>query len=156
MPILHRFVWSAPAIWAGAMLSGWLDNGVDPKSIIVIDPGPPPAMQELLAARSVHYAITVPEGYSADIVIVAVKPQIMDMVLPGLLSLVSDTSVFVSVAAGKTIASMTNILGDCPVIRAMPNTPAQVQRGITVCVANGKVSPDQQKENVSKSARRHW
>ena len=71
-------------------------------------------------------------------VLVAVKPQMMADALPQLEAMGNGTTVFVSVAAGTTIATFEEILGAAtPIVRAMPNTPAAISKGITAIVANG-------------------
>ena len=129
----------------GAMLGGWLAAGHDPRSITVVDPSPPAQMTDLIAEHGVIHVTDAAHAERPDVIIVAVKPQIMDQVLPGLADLVDGVNVLVSVAAGTTIAKLAAPFANVEprIIRAMPNTPAMVQRGITVCVANTRVSNDQ-------------
>lgn len=115
----------------GAMLSGWLKSGLEGGSILVIDPGVSPKMAELCDANGVRVETAAPEGLKAGILFLAVKPQVMDAVLPPLKGLVGSDTVVVSVAAGKTLAFMEKHLGKADMVRAMPNTPAMVGRGIT-------------------------
>lgn len=124
----------------GAMLSGWLDDGIAPQNITIVDPSPNPAMQLAIKDHRLRHEPSPPDSLVADVIIVALKPQIMDAALPALRTLIGPDTVSVSVAAGKTLAGMTRGLGDTAIIRAMPNTPAQVRRGITVCVGNPFVS----------------
>jgi pyrroline-5-carboxylate reductase len=78
------------------------------------------------------------------IVVLAVKPQIMNDVLPKLAPLIQSSTVVLSIAAGRTLANLASHLPDgTAVVRAMPNTPAAVGRGITVACANAAVSRDQ-------------
>ncbi len=136
----------------GAMLAGWLAAGHKGAQISVIDPGPPPAMAELMAQHGVQHFPDASKAVRADILIIALKPQLMGAVLPGLTHLMDENNVLVSVAAGTTIESLSapfTLEGKAiRIIRAMPNTPAMVQRGISVCVANDGVS-EEQKETVS-------
>ena len=127
----------------GAMMRGWLESGTSSDDVLVIDPGPPPAMAETIAGLNVRHETSVPDGVTAGVLILAVKPQIMDIVLPPLRKLIGDQTVAVSIAAGKTIGFMTDLLGECAVVRAMPNTPAMVGRGITAAYPNEKVSAEQ-------------
>lgn len=124
----------------GAMLSGWLSSHkVMPERVAVVEAHPGNVAAE--------YGVTVynsPEELSAefrpDIVVIAVKPQVMAEVLPLYRKYVSKDTVFVSVAAGKSIASMEGHLGsEAAVIRTMPNLPALIQQGVFVSVANGHV-----------------
>jgi pyrroline-5-carboxylate reductase len=129
----------------GAMLEGWLADGFFKDDIVVIDPSPNKAMAESIDQNSLRHETTVPANYTADVIIIALKPQIMDTALPALQAIIGPNTVSVSVAAGKTLAGMAASLGDTAIIRAMPNTPAQVRRAITVCVGNEKVTLQHQK-----------
>ncbi|MBC7313512.1 MAG: NAD(P)-binding domain-containing protein, partial [Rhizobium sp.] len=86
----------------GAMLSGWLKSGVPGSSVTVIDPGPSEVMLKQIADAGARYTSQAPDGLKADILFLALKPQVMEAVLPGLKSLVGPQTVVVSVAAGKT------------------------------------------------------
>ncbi|MEM5473943.1 pyrroline-5-carboxylate reductase [Hoeflea sp. AS60] len=129
----------------GAMLNGWLDAGTDPAAIVVIDPKPSEAMAARLAAAGVRCESSVPEGLTAGILMLAVKPQVMDAVLEGLTGLVGPKTVSLSIAAGKTIAYFEERLGGA-IVRSIPNTPAMVGRGITGAVANAAVSAEAKDE----------
>jgi pyrroline-5-carboxylate reductase len=129
----------------GAMLNGWLDAGTDPAAILVIDPKPSEAMAARLASAGVRCESAAPEGMSAGILMLAVKPQIMDGVIEGLTGLVGPETVSLSVAAGKTLAYFEERLGGA-VVRSIPNTPAMVGRGITGAVANAAVSAEAKAE----------
>lgn len=130
----------------GAMLSGWLKSGVKGADILVIDPGPPPAMAQLIADNGVRHATSAPEGVQAAVIFIAVKPQVMEAVLPPLKPLVGPSTVIVSVAAGKTLAFIENNLGAAATVRAMPNTPAMIGRGVTGAFANARVSDAQRSQ----------
>ncbi len=129
----------------GAMLSGWLDRGLDPRQIIVQDPGPPPEVAALISRHGIAQR-TGPEPLTSPpaVVLVAVKPQVMDQVFPPLAKLAGKDTVVLSVAAGKTIAGFEKHLPQgAAVVRSIPNTPAAIGRGITVCCANGNVTAGQ-------------
>ncbi|NNE88022.1 MAG: pyrroline-5-carboxylate reductase [Silicimonas sp.] len=118
-----------------AMLQGWLAGGLSPQSVWALDPAP----SDWLQAKGVHLNAGLPENPA--IVIVAVKPQMMREALPAIRSLGNGETVFLSIAAGTTIASFETILGNkTPIVRAMPNTPAAIGRGITAVIANAHVS----------------
>ncbi|MDK1483110.1 NAD(P)-binding domain-containing protein, partial [Sinorhizobium sp. 6-117] len=127
----------------GAMLGGWLKSGVKGGDVLVIDPGPPPAMAKFIADNGVSHATSVPEGVKAGVVFLAIKPQIMDAVLPPLKGIVGPETVIVSVAAGKTLRSIESHLGEAATVRAMPNTPAMIGRGVTGAYANARVTEAQ-------------
>lgn len=135
----------------GAMLAGWLKRGLSPAQIIVQDPGPPPATAELLAKhgiRTVHALESLPAPPS--VLLMAVKPQVMDEVLPPLARLVGPGTVVLSIAAGRTIASFEKHLpAGAAVVRSIPNTPAAVGRGITVATANAHVT-DRHRQTVTE------
>jgi pyrroline-5-carboxylate reductase len=115
----------------GAMLEGWLARGVEPGSVLVIDPGAP----DWLAERGVRVNDDLPD--SAGIVVLAVKPQIMADAIGQVAPLGRGETVFLSVAAGTTIAWLEDQLGaETPIVRAMPNTPAAIGRGITAITGN--------------------
>lgn len=128
----------------GAMLEGWLKGGAKPSHIVALDPAPPPEMKALLERAGVRLNPDLSTINDAEVVVVAVKPQLMEEVLPGLVSLKRSHPLILSVAAGKTIASFERHFGaDAAVIRTIPNTPAAVGRGITAMAANGNVSAAQ-------------
>ncbi len=127
----------------GAMLGGWIKSGVRGGDVLVIDPGPSPAMGELIADNGVAHATAVPEGVTAGVIFLAVKPQVMEAVLPPLKGLVGPGTVIVSVAAGKTLGFIERHLGEAAIVRAMPNTPAIIGRGVTGAFANARVTEKQ-------------
>ncbi len=117
-----------------AMLAGWLDRGLAPGSVWVIDPHPSDWLTGL-AGRGLQLNRGLPPAPA--VALVAVKPQIMGAALPALAALGGGGTLVVSVAAGTRIAAYEAALGPgTPVVRAMPNTPAAIGRGITALVAN--------------------
>ena len=119
-----------------ALLTGWLAAGVPPGSVWVIEPNP----TDWLKGSGVHLNQGVPP--TPAVALLAVKPQMMGAALPALQALGNGKTLFVSIAAGTTIATFEAALGDrTPIVRTMPNTPAMVGRGITALVGNGHVSP---------------
>ena len=119
-----------------AMLAGWLKNGLDPQTVHVIDPAP----SDWLTLTKVH--INQPLPTSPAIVLIAVKPQMMGAALPTLQKMGNGDTLFLSVAAGISIATYADILGhQTPIIRAMPNTPAAIGRGITALIGNARATP---------------
>lgn len=128
----------------GAMLEGWLDQGLPGSSIAILDPGPPPEITDLISKHGIAHNPPVDTVQDAEVVLLAVKPQIMDDVLPSIVPLGRSNPVFLSVAAGRTIAGFETHLGaGAAIVRAMPNTPAAVGRGITVICPNGSAGDDQ-------------
>ena len=129
----------------GAMLAGWIESGFPADRITVVDPSPRDPMLALLEKHGVRHLPSPPEDYRTDVMLIAVKPQAMDAVLPTLKGLAGPDTVSVSVAAGTTLAQLTAHLGEVPVVRSMPNTPAILQKGITVCCPNSHCSEHQKK-----------
>jgi pyrroline-5-carboxylate reductase len=128
----------------GAMLEGWLRSGVRPEQVVALDPAPPPEIQALLRKHRIRHNPAVATVKDAEVVLIAVKPQVMEEVLPGVVGLKASRPLVISVAAGKTIASFVRHFGaDAAIIRSIPNTPAAVGRGITAMAANTNVSQAQ-------------
>ncbi|WP_431319936.1 pyrroline-5-carboxylate reductase [Rhizobium sp. YTU87027] len=127
----------------GAMLSGWLKSGVPGSSIVVIDPGPSDLMLKTINDAGVTHVTSAPAGLTAGVLFLAVKPQVMDVVLPPVKGTVGPETVVVSVAAGKTLSFLERHLGESAMVRAMPNTPAMVGRGVTGAFANARVTDAQ-------------
>ncbi len=118
-----------------AMLEGWLARGLPSGSVWVTDPYP----SDWLSAQGVH--LNEPLPANPAIVLVAVKPQMMAEALPSLQALGNGETLFLSVAAGVTIANYEAILGaETPIIRAMPNTPAAIGQGITAIAGNTRAT----------------
>ena len=127
----------------GAMLSGWLKSGVPGSAVLVVDPGPSPAMMSTIADACAAHVTAAPADLKAGVLFLAVKPQVMEAVLPTVKSVVGPQTVVVSVAAGKTLAFLEKHLGEAAMVRAMPNTPAMIGRGVTGAFANARVSAEQ-------------
>ena len=130
----------------GAMLTGWLAGGLPPEQVLVQDPGPPPEIAALLSQHGIAAHGSVAEALDKPpaVILMAVKPQVMDEVFPPLAKLAGPETLVLSVAAGRTIAGFeAHLPAGTAVVRTIPNTPAAIGRGITVCVANGGVTDNQ-------------
>ncbi len=130
----------------GALLSGWLDKGLSPKQVFVRDPTPSPDVARLIAERGIALNFSVADiaARAPAVVVLAVKPQAMESVLPELGALVSPETLFLSIAAGTSLLRLQELLGDeMAAVRAMPNTPASIGRGITAAFANEQVTAEQ-------------
>jgi pyrroline-5-carboxylate reductase len=128
----------------GALLDGWLNFGFDPGRIMVIEPQPTPAMSALWA-RGLHLNPNAAQLAGAAAVVIAVKPQAAAEALAAAAPSIAASTVVVSIMAGRTLLSLANGLPrGCPLVRAMPNLPAAIGRGITVAVARG-ANPQQHK-----------
>lgn len=122
-----------------AMLKGWIASGeLAPADVSVVEPN------EALRARAQELGVTTVEDASdlssGNLIIFAVKPQVMGKIVPAYARF--EDATFVSVAAGTGIATFTEILGSSSaVIRCMPNTPAAIGKGMMVVFANENVEP---------------
>jgi pyrroline-5-carboxylate reductase len=132
----------------GALLAGWLEGGLDPEHVYVQDPQPSDEILALAKRTGINVsgALEHVPG-NPSVIILAVKPQVMDDVLPGLKPHIGNQTVVLSIAAGKTIGSIQRHLGPgTAIVRSMPNTPAAIGRGITVACANANVSAAQKQQ----------
>ena len=117
-----------------AMLAGCLDAGLRHDAVWVLEPQP----SDWLIESGVHLNVDFPQ--SPAVALVAVKPQVMTQALPSLVALGNGSTLIISIAAGTPISAIEAKLGsDTPVVRAMPNTPAAIGRGITAIIGNAHV-----------------
>ena len=122
-----------------AMLAGWLGQGLSPRATWVIDPHPSDWLQKIADT-----GLTLNGGMpdAPAVVLIAVKPQMMGAALPQIAGFGGGDTLIVTVAAGTTIATYEAAFGaDTHIVRAMPNTPAAVGRGITAIIGNGAATP---------------
>jgi pyrroline-5-carboxylate reductase len=125
-----------------AMLEGWLALGLDAGNVAVLEPEPTGELSSL-TARGLRLNPSRDAVGEVAAAVVAVKPQVAPEVLPALTPFVGDATVVVSIMAGRTLAFLSGALPRAPLVRAMPNTPAAIGRGITVAVANAAVTEPQ-------------
>lgn len=128
-----------------ALLEGWLARGLPASSVIIQDPALSGAVAELVRRHGIRAEQSISNLATPPAVIVAaVKPQVMDQVFQPLAKLAGPETVVLSIAAGRSISSFEKHLASgIAVVRAMPNTPAAIGRGITGAVGNDHVSPAQ-------------
>ncbi len=127
-----------------AMLEGWIARGLNPKKLVVIEPQPSKALKAL-ARRGLTLN---PKGKAAaaSAVVIAVKPQTAPAAVPPLKPYVGKSTLVLSIMAGRTIGFLQKSLpAGAAIVRAMPNTPAAIGRGISVACVNAKVSARQRK-----------
>lgn len=125
-----------------ALLAGWLQRGVVAQDVVVVEPTPVAGLPA--GVRQVDDAAAVPKGFAPALVLLAVKPQVMDTVAPAYAGYAATGACFLSVAAGKTIATLNGLLGGAAaVVRSIPNTPAAVGEGITIACASPSVTAEQ-------------
>jgi pyrroline-5-carboxylate reductase len=125
----------------GAMLAGWLARGLDAQRVVVIEPYPSDDIRALVT-KGVRLNPSPKDIGVAATLVVALKPQSFRESGPDLKPFAGPATLVVSIMAGTTIAAIAAVCGSI-VVRAMPNTPAAIGRGITVAVASKSVSSDQ-------------
>lgn len=119
-----------------AMLNGWLEAGVDPASIVVIDPALP-------AIDGIAVYPTIPEGRpSPDIVVLAIKPQQLGAAAAALSGAIGPHTLLLSILAGVEETVLSRRMGAARVVRAMPNMPAAIGQGITALHAEGTTAAE--------------
>ena len=128
-----------------AMLRGWIANGAASCFLVVEPEGTPPDFASGPPVEWHRAADTLPGELVPDAVVFAVKPQVVDAVLPLYRRWVRPETVFVSIVAGKTLTGFARLLGAAALVRTMPNTPAAIGRAITVACASPLVSQAQRR-----------
>lgn len=123
----------------GALMTGWLARGLDPGRLVVVEPAP---SAEITAVVERGARLNPETPCAVATLVIALKPQSFRDAAPLLRSLTDPATLVVSIMAGATIASLQEVCGGA-VVRAMPNTPAAIGRGITVAVPATKVSAAQ-------------
>jgi pyrroline-5-carboxylate reductase len=123
----------------GALLQGWLARGLDPGQVAVIEPQPGEDIKALIT-RGVRLNPARDKTDDPCAIVIALKPQAADAAVPPLAALLGASTVVVSIMAGKTLGFLERALPNAAAVRAMPNTPAAIGRGITVAVANARVT----------------
>ena len=121
----------------GAMLEGWIALGIDPAKIVVLEPQP---SRELMNLTTRGLRLNPEQRAEASVITIAVKPQVADEAVPALAPWIGPSSIVISIMAGRTLQGLARALAGAALIRAMPNLPAAIGRGITVAVPNTRVS----------------
>ena len=128
----------------GALLEGWLSQGVGPADVWIVEPNAAPLQG--FTARGVHHApdaSALPADFTPALMVFAVKPQMLAEALPHYEGFAARGAAALSIAAGWRIAGFEEVLGaETPIVRAMPNTPAAVGRGMTVLCANDRADAE--------------
>jgi pyrroline-5-carboxylate reductase len=126
----------------GAMLRGWLAGGLAPDGVALLDPQPAPDILELV--RSNGLAMPPPSGLKPEVVVLAVKPQMLDTAASAVAELAHEDALVISIIAGKTIADLKARAPRARAfVRAMPNTPAAIGRGVVGAAANDALNQRQ-------------
>jgi pyrroline-5-carboxylate reductase len=145
---LAKFSGSLLLVGAGkmgsAMLDGWLARGLNPRKALVIEPQPAKPVKAL-TRRGLKLN---PKGKATEAaaIVIAVKPQTAPDAVPRLAAYAGKGTLVLSIMAGRTLGFLDDKLPpNTAIVRAMPNTPAAIGRGITVAVANANVTARQRK-----------
>ncbi len=145
MTVALRHIGPVMLVGAGkmglALARGWLDAGLPPNHLLLVDPAPSPAALQLAEDFGLNLN-TDASGLLPNVLVLAVKPQVMDPVMESLLPITGSHTLAISIAAGIDIARLSRGLDMGRVIRTMPNTPAQIGKGITGAVAGAEVSAE--------------
>jgi pyrroline-5-carboxylate reductase len=126
-----------------AMLRGWLASDAAQHFVVVEPAGTPPALAASPLVSAHRAADEIASDLAPGAVVFAIKPQVFDEIVPAYRRFARPGTVFMSIAAGKTIAGLAGHLGEAAIVRVMPNTPAAVGRAISVACANAQVSAAQ-------------
>src|SRR5215470_7600736 len=123
-----------------AMLRGWIGAGVASRFLVIEPAGTPAGLDSSAEILWYPGPEALPNELAADAVVFAVKPQVVDTVLPSYCRWAHPGTLFLSIVAGKTLGGLARHLGAAAIVRTMPNTPAAIGRGITVACASPLVT----------------
>jgi pyrroline-5-carboxylate reductase len=128
----------------GAMALGWLEGGLAPSSLTILEPNPSDEIVSLAASRA--FALNPTKSVPPDVLVLAVKPQSIDSAASEIAPLANMRTLVLSILAGKTIANLKTRLPEVrAIVRAMPNTPAAIGRGVTAAFASPDVTAEQRR-----------
>jgi pyrroline-5-carboxylate reductase len=127
----------------GAMLDGWLAMGLPASAVTVVDPAPSPELVACSARTGLTLNPSSPPADAPEVLVLGIKPQMLDAAAAGIGAFVGPSTLVVSILAGKTAANIRTRLPAAAVVRAMPNLPASVGRGMTGAFADPGTSPMQ-------------
>jgi pyrroline-5-carboxylate reductase len=119
-----------------AMLRGWLKRGAAARFVVVEPAGAPEVLAPSPRVDAHRAAADLPDALVPDAVVFAVKPQVINDIVPAYRRFARPQTVFMSIAAGTTIGNLAQHLGEAAIVRVMPNTPAAIGRAISVACAN--------------------
>ena len=125
----------------GALLDGWLANGLPKEAVRIVDPAP----ADTIRAMGIPVAASVDDiAETPRAVLIAIKPQMMTDVLPGVAARFGEAPLYLSIAAGTSLADFRALLGQgIRAIRIMPNTPVAVAKGASALYPSETATPDE-------------
>ena len=125
----------------GALLREWHKNGLELKKISVIEPNP---SKWLISLKNLGLRLNEDVSLAPEVCLIAVKPQMVKNLLLKLGFPKTQNTLFVSIAAGIKIQKLNDLLGGAPpIIRAMPNTPVSIKKGVSCLIQNSTTSKEQ-------------
>lgn len=128
----------------GAMLEGWLRIGMDPAGISLVDPHPSDEIVALAQEKGMALNPDAERIAPPDVLVLATKPQMLDTAAPAVQAFIHPKTLLISILAGKTLGNLAARLPTAnAIIRAMPNLPAAVQRGVTAAAPGPGVTAAQ-------------
>ncbi len=116
-----------------ALAQGWMQGGLPPEQLVLVEPNPSEAATRFSREHGVRM-LKSPAGVLVAVLVLAVKPQVMPDVLRQVRDSVGMHTLVLSIAAGISLATLSDGLGTDRIVRSMPNTPAQIGRGVTGAV----------------------
>ncbi len=130
----------------GALLLGWIKSGViKADRLIILDPTPGEIAQAAIKAGALHLIEPSKKLKSIKYLLLAIKPQMFAKLAPEIAEYLSAKALVISILAGTSLASLQDIFAEQSIIRAMPNTPAAIGKGITAYTNGANVSEAQTK-----------
>ncbi len=141
----RKITFVGPGVMAEAMIAGLIRENVAPAAALIAA-GPRVRRGQWLCETygiqsNTDNAAAVSQ---ADVVVLAIKPQTLDTVMAGLREKIQPHALVISIIAGVPLSKLIEGLKHNSVVRSMPNTPAQIGKGITVWTASSAVSSEQQ------------
>ena len=131
----------------GALLEGWLRQGLDPATVFIQDPAPAPDVLSLAARQGIATGTAPDLPSPPSVIVMAVKPDLVAKLLPEIEPMIGEATVLLSIAAGRTLESLARVLPPgTAIVRAMPNTAAAVGQSMTAACANAAVTAAQAAE----------
>lgn len=128
----------------GALLEGWIaSKAISPTQLIILDPNPGQAAQDAIGKGALHLENPSNKLKSIKYLLLAIKPQMFSKLGPTIAEELSKDALIISILAGTSLASLQDVFKDQSLIRAMPNTPAAIGKGITAYTKGSNVSAEQ-------------
>ena len=128
----------------GALLEGWIASKViTPEQLVILDPHPGEAAQSAIDAGALHLTKPSKKLNSIKYLLIAIKPQMFGDLGPAIAKELPEKALVISILAGTSLASLQDVFKTQPLIRAMPNTPAAIGKGITAYTKGSDITDAQ-------------